>query len=349
MSLPRYDTQETYRWNYDRAPEPPPGIEIPRLGGRWTYCGRPVRSPLAIAAGPLLNGRWILYYAALGFDVLTYKTVRSGSRDCYPLPNLQPVESESLDASGNRVHANEPMRGSWAVSFGMPSMSPDVWRADVERTRCALAKEKVLSVSVVASPEADWSLDQLADDFALCARWAMESGADVVETNFSCPNVASADGQLYQQPGAAAVVAERVRNAVGTTPYIIKVGFFDNQTACGGLLDAVAPFADALAMTNCIAASVEGPDGAKMFGGQPRGIGGDAIREASVAQVRVFSELVRQRGLATKIIGVGGISSAAHISEYVDAGAESIQLATAAMIDPLVGVQILSDLARNQP
>src|SRR4029079_9454946 len=158
MSLPRYDTQETYRWNYDRAPEPPPGIEIPRLGGRWTYCGRPVRSPLAIAAGPLLNGRWILYYAALGFDVLTYKTVRSGSRDCYPLPNLQPVESESLDASGNRGHANdptqedwvlanEPMQGSWAVSFGMPSMSPDVWRADVERTRCALAKEKLLSVS----------------------------------------------------------------------------------------------------------------------------------------------------------------------------------------------------------
>src|SRR5262249_13006823 len=164
----RYDTGQTYRWNYDRAPEPPVGIEISRIGGRWTYCGRPIRSPLSIAAGPLLNGQWILYYAALGFDVLTYKTVRSRPRDCYPLPNLQPVDSPSLAAGGTRVRASEHMKGSWAVSFGMPSMSPDVWRVDVERTRCHLATEKLLSVSVVASPEPDWSLDQLADDFALC-------------------------------------------------------------------------------------------------------------------------------------------------------------------------------------
>jgi len=85
-----------------------------------------------------------------------------------------------------------------------------------------------------------------------------------------------------------------------------------------------------------------------LFGGQPRGIGVDAIRDASVEQVRTISELVRSRGLATKIIGVGGISSAAHITQYLDAGAESVQMATAAMIDPLIGVQILSDLGRNQ-
>jgi dihydroorotate dehydrogenase len=348
MWLPRYDTAQTYRWNYDRAPEPPAGIEVPRIGGKWTYCRRPIRSPLAIAAGPLLNGKWILYYAALGFDVLTYKTVRSRSRDCYPLPNLQPVNSEAMAASGKKVPASALMEGSWAVSFGMPSMSPDVWRADVEHTRCLLEKEKLLSVSVVASPEPDWSLNQLADDFALCARWAVESGADIVETNFSCPNVASADGQLYQQPESAAIVAQRVRSSIGQTPYVIKVGFFDDRSQCGKLLEAVAPFADALAMTNCIAAEVERPDGATLFGGQPRGIGGEAIRAASVSQLHQFAELAREGGLDTNIIGVGGISSAAHISEYLEAGAEAIQLATSAMIDPLVGIRILSDLARNQ-
>jgi dihydroorotate dehydrogenase (NAD+) catalytic subunit len=349
MSLPRYDTAQTYRWNYDRAPEPPAGIEIPRIDRQWSYCGRPVRSPLAIAAGPLLNGRWILYYAALGFDVLTYKTVRSRPRDCYPLPNLQPVDSPPLAASGTKLRSSNVMRDSWAVSFGMPSMSPEVWQADVERTRCLLAKDKLLSVSVVGSPEADWTIDQLADDFALCARWAIESGADIVETNFSCPNVASADGQLYQEPRAATLVAQRVRQSIGKTPYVIKVGFFDDSLPCGELLDAVAPFADALAMTNCIAASVEGAGGAPLFDGQPRGIGGEAIRAASVEQVRSFASLAQQRSLTTKIIGVGGISSAADIKEYLDAGAEAIQIATAAMIDPLVGVRILSDLARKQP
>jgi dihydroorotate dehydrogenase len=219
-------------------------------------------------------------------------------------------------------------------------MSPDVWRADIEWTKCNLPKDKLLSVSVVASPDDDWTLDQLADDFALCARWAVESGADCVEANFSCPNVSSADGQLYQQPGAAAVVAERVRIAIGKTPFIIKIGFFDDQSRCHELLDAVGPFADALAMTNCISAAVKQPGGEKLFSGQARGIGGDNIRAASIDQVRVFANLVRERGYSTKIIGVGGISSAAHVQDYLSAGAESVQLATALMLDPLTGPTI---------
>jgi dihydroorotate dehydrogenase (NAD+) catalytic subunit len=349
QQLPRYDTSQTYRWNYDHAPEPPAGVGIPQIDGRWTYCGLPVASPLSIAAGPLLNGRWILYYAALGFDILTYKTTRSRPRECYSLPNLQPVESLPLASSGSVLRASSAMQGSWAVSFGMPSMSPDVWRADVEWTRDHLPKGKLLAVSVVASPEPNWSVDDLAEDFARCARWASESGADCVETNFSCPNVDSAEGQLYQQPRAAAVVAQRVREAIGAKPYIIKVGYFDDAHDCEGLLDAVAPHADALAMTNCIAATVQDGDGTTLFDGKPRGIGGEAIRAASVAQVGRFSRLVRQRGYSTKIIGVGGISSADHVREYLDAGAETVQLATAAMIDPLIGVRILSDLARNYP
>jgi hypothetical protein len=46
---------------------------VPDVPGHWTFCGLPVASPLGMPAGPLLNSRWILHYAALGFDVLTYK------------------------------------------------------------------------------------------------------------------------------------------------------------------------------------------------------------------------------------------------------------------------------------
>ncbi len=337
--LPRYDLSQTYRWNYDHAPSPPDGIEIPRVAGNWTYCGLPVASPLGIAAGPLLNGRWILYYAALGFDILTYKTVRSRARECYPLPNLQPVAAPPLHDSKHTLPTIDAMQGTWAISFGMPSMSPDIWRADIERTKCHLPKEKLLSVSVVASPKPGWSLHQLAADFALCARWAVTSGADCIETNFSCPNVSSADGQLYQQPASAAVVAEQVRAAIGNTPYLIKIGYFDDPLHCAGLLDAVAPFANALAMTNCISARVDRDD-AMLFDGQPRGIGGEAIRAASIAQARIFSELVRERGYSTKIIGGGGIFSAADVQAYLNAGAEAVQLATAPMLAPEVGLGI---------
>lgn len=346
-SLPRYDRSQTYRWNYEHAPEPPQRIAIPPIGGEWTFCGRSVPSPLGIAAGPLLNGRWILYYAALGFDVLTYKTTRSRQRDCYPLPNLQPVEPTRLADAGRALNTIAQMQGSWAVSFGMPSMPPEAWRADVEWTRSRLSPEKILSVSVVATPQSDWTLDDVADDFARCARWAVESGADCVETNFSCPNVATSDGQLYQQPTAAGVVAERVRDAIGQTPYVIKIGFIRDDPLAEELLDAVAPFASALSMTNCIAATVLGGDGVAMFDGQPRGIGGDAIRSASVDQMRKFAGLVRQKRLSTKIIGVGGISSAEHVSQYLGAGAEAVHLATSPMLDPLVGIRTREQLAER--
>ena len=337
--LSRYDTLQSYDWNYAAAPEPV-SVDVPPLAGRWDYCGLPVDSPLGIPAGPLLNGKWVLYYAALGFDVLTYKTVRSVKRGCYDLPNLQPVVTGSLTGHETELPASRNMDGSWAVSFGMPSMDVDVWRADVEWTRNRLPSGKLLSVSVVASVCDDWSLDDMADDYARCAKWAIESGADVVEANFSCPNVATCDGQLYQQPESAAVVTERVRSVVGTVPFVVKVGHVTQNEHAHQLLAAVAPFVDGIAMTNSVAATVRGADGELLFDGQARGICGAATRRASIAQTKLFDEIVRQRGDRVKLIGVGGASQAQHVREYLDAGAHAVHLATSAMVDPLVGCAI---------
>ena len=104
---------------------------------------------------------------------------------------------------------------------------------------------------------------------------------------------------------------------------------------------------DALSMTNCISATVRDERGAKLFNGQPRGIGGDAIRDASIAQVRRFANLIEQRGYSTRLVGVGGISTADHVRQYLDAGAEAVHLATAIMLDSLVGVQIRRDLTAS--
>jgi len=343
-SLPRYDPRQTYDWNYTHAPAPVPHDEPP-VPGSWDFCGLPVQSPLGIAAGPLLNGKWILYYAALGFDVLTYKTVRSRHRDCYALPNLQPVETGRLRGGDAPLGTAEEMRGSWAVSFGMPSKSPDVWRADIEATRRALPKHKLLSVSVVATPEPHWTVDDLAEDFARCARWAVESGADAVEANFSCPNVASADAQLYQQPATAGHVAARLRAAVGAKPLLIKIGHVTEEAEAAALAEAVSAHADALVMVNCISAPVVDAQKRPLFEGQRRGIAGDAISESALDQVRLFAHVIRQRDLKLRLVGVGGIATAAHVRAHLDAGASGVQLATAAMLDPQVGLAIRAVLA----
>jgi len=343
LDLPRYDLGQPYRWNYDHAPDPV-SAEAPPVPGTWTFCGRPVPSPLGIPAGPLLNGRWCLYYASLGFDVLTYKTVRSGHRECYPLPNLVPVETLAMTGRETSVPAVDHSTGSWAVSFGMPSMTPDVWRHDVEATRRVLSPEKLLSVSVVGTVQPGWSLDDLAADYARCARWAVDAGADAIEANLSCPNVATCDGQLYQQPADARIVAQALRQAVGDTPLILKIGHVDTAADTDALLDAVAPSIDALAMTNSVATTIQAPDGSLLFDGQRRGICGAATFEASLRQTRLFADRIRARGDSVRLISVGGISTAGHVQSCLAAGAESAHIATAAMQDPAIALTIRQHL-----
>jgi len=340
----RYDIQQDYAWNYQHAPDLI-DLPVPDVPGRWIFLGKPVASPLGISAGPLLNGKWILYYAKLGFDVLTYKTVRSTKRDCYELPNLTPVNIDQMTGQESELSTSTQMLGSWAVSFGMPSAAPEVWRKDIEWTRDNLSGDQILSVSVVGTIQAGWSLTDLAEDYAQCARWAVESGADCIETNFSCPNVSTADGQLYQECQSAAVVAESVRQAIGDSPYLIKIGHQPDCAAAAMLLNSVAPYVDGLAMTNSIATTVKDEAGQLMFDGQPRGICGDAIRTASIQQTKMFSQIIQENDFNIKIVGVGGIHSAEHVKEYLNAGAESVQLATAVMTDPEVGTKVRSELA----
>ncbi len=343
LELPRYDRSRTYEWNYEHAPDPV-DLEISAVPGEWRFCGLPVDSPLGVPAGPLLNGRWCLYYASLGFDVLTYKTVRSSERACYPLPNLQPVRCGELQGVESNLPAIDQMQGSWAVSFGMPSKAPDLWRADVQQTRDQLSSGKLLSVSVVGTVQDGWTIEDLADDYARCAKWAVESGADCIETNFSCPNVATCDGQLYQQPADAAVVAARVRQAIGNVPYIAKIGRIMQADEAESLLDAIGNSVDGLAMTNSIAATVL--DGKKLlFDGQKRGICGDATRAASIDQTQMMSRLISERGLNVQLIGVGGASDAEHVREYLAAGAHAVHIATAAMIDPALAIEVRKQLA----
>ncbi len=341
--LPRYDATRSYAWNYLHAPQPqdlPRELEVPPVAGAWHFCGLPVGSPLGVAAGPLLNGHWCLYYASLGFDVVTYKTVRSRQRACYPVPNLVPVDCGSLDGDAREVCESRTMQGSWAVSFGMPSAAPEKWRADVRWTRQQLATDKVLCVSVVGSIQDQWTIEQLADDYAQCAAWAVESGADVIETNFSCPNVATCDGQLFQQPHDAGLVAQRVRSAIGNVPLVIKVGHMVARDAAQRLIDSVAPSASALAMTNSIATTVRRPGGRHHFAGQQRGICGQATLLASTRQIAMFHELIKSSGADLQLVGVGGAASATDVATYLAAGAHAVHLATAAMVNPAIALEI---------
>ncbi len=341
--LSRYDIRRSYQWNYDNAPEPV-SVEVPKVSRPSTFAGLPVASPLGIPAGPLLNGKWILYYASLGFDVLTYKTVRSGVRECYPLPNLVHVPDHDRSDDACDLVASEDATASWAVSFGMPSAAPDAWRSDIEWTRKRLAEDKVMSVSVVGTVQPGWTIDDLADDYARCARWAVESGADAIEANLSCPNVDTCDGQLFQRPDDSALVAAAIRREIGDVPLILKIGHVVDHQLARSLLAAVSATTTAVAMTNSVAGRVRAADKRWLFDGKKRGICGLSTFAASLSQIAIFSQLIQSTGSPIRIIGVGGASTAVQVNQFLDAGAECVHLATAAMLDPAVAIKIKSTI-----
>jgi dihydroorotate dehydrogenase len=299
---------------------------------------------LAIAAGPLLNGKWILYYASLGFDLLTYKTVRSRPRPCYSLPNLLPVDVNKMDGHRSQVRQQSNMQGSWAISFGMPSQSPEIWRQDVRWTRDQLHPDKRLAVSVVATVEPDWSIQQIADDYARCASWAVESGADFVEINLSCPNVTSCDGQLYQHPTESGIVARVVKEAIGRTPLLAKIGYLPEDTPAREFLHAVADHLDAVIMVNGLATQVVDTSGQPCFDGHQRGIGGQAIHDVCVDQVRRCRDLLDKDGSQLPLVGCGGVSSTEQVRAMLDSGAQIVQIATSAMCEPAIGLKMRQEL-----
>lgn len=342
-SQQHYDTTESYEWNYENAPALPETFVFQPADRSWKLCGVDVNSPVTIAAGPLLNGRWVLHYAAMGFDVLTYKTVRSKAWPCYPLPNLCPIDPSSFYPGTAQPGAAQPgaatkpaaaqvtqqMHGSWAVSFGMPSTSPDLWRFDVEETRRLLPRQKKLSVSVVASPESDWTSEQVAEDYAQCAYWAQESGADFVELNFSCPNVSNQCGQLFQDFEQSKIVLQRVRERVTDVPILVKIGHVSDRKLIEQTVASMAS-ADALVMINCISNRVE-KDGKRLFDGAERGIAGRVIRSSVVKQVETFCEVIQTTDANLEVVAVGGICTSQDVNDCLSCGASGVQLATSAM------------------
>ena len=229
------------------------------------------------------------------------------------------------------------------LSHCEPLSFPAAMSCAIPATRSSLAKGKFLSVSVVATAEEDWSIGDLAADYAQCAKWAANSGADGVEANFSCPNVSSVDGQLYINSADAAIVAAKLREMIPDTPLLLKIGHIDSREMAHALLEAVAPYVDALVMVNGLSAKVRQSSGELLFEGQCRGLAGEAIRETALGQLALFDGLIREFGIDVRLVGVGGLGQAADVRACLDRGCEAVQFATAAMLDPGLGLAIRRD------
>lgn len=327
---PIYDIHKTYVENVKNGPLFNGPIPSLTSDASFDFLGFSVRSRLGVPAGPLLSAEWIILAAKLGFDILTYKTIRSEAHPCHPLPNVSFV-----DEAGRLLLAPSALSDLTITnSFGMPSQSPEFLLQDIAKAKRSLAKGQVLIVSVVGTAFRGVSF---AEDFVQTALLAKEAGAEIIEANFSCPNVDKADGILYQNPETVHTYTRLIAKAIAPTPLILKVGVFaDEHQMKSVFLAAARGGARAICGINSVSMSITPPLDAKR---STSGVCGGAIRPQALEFVRKASRLIFKERLDLTLLGCGGIMTPTDFDLFFEAGADVAMSATGMMWDPYLAMR----------
>jgi dihydroorotate dehydrogenase len=299
-----------------------------------------------VAAGPLLNSKWVEGYARLGFDVLTYATVRSRMQPAHSLPNIRYVETRDQVAIAAR---RSPVNGATiAFSLGLPSMEPEVWRKDVRRAKERLGPGQILVVSVVGTPDQEAGMEALIDDYARCAVWAAEAGADAIEVHLAVPNIFGEPGQMvYEHLPLAAQILYRIRTGV-SVPVLAKLGLFRSPRALHETATKLAPWTHGFVLVHGVPRRVLDEDGNVAFEGSGREwayVVGAATYPVCSRQVEEMLAW-RKAGVWNRaVLAVGGVTTAERARHLLQEGADAVLVATAALSDPLFATRFRQAMA----
>jgi dihydroorotate dehydrogenase (NAD+) catalytic subunit len=177
------------------------------------------------------------------------------------------------------------------------------------------------------------------DEFcALAGRLDGVEGVDALELNLSCPNVAEGGIHFSASPAACEEVCRRVRACTGLplfaklTPNVTDIVAIAQAAEAGGA-DAVT------AINTYIGMAVRWRRRRAVIARGTGGLSGPAIKPLALRIVHQLS-----RALSIPVIGVGGISSAEDVLEFIVAGASAVQVGTATFTDPFTIPRILEAL-----
>ena len=180
IQKPIYDPEKSYTYNLINGPFF--SEKIPKISDvekeKWVdFLGFKVRSRIGVPAGPLLSSKWIALASDLGFDILTYKNIRSSYSAGHKSPNIvfmdipKQLEKENLNTNFILRKCQIENTNDIAItnSFGMPSMDPNFLLEDIKKAHDSIKEGQILIVSVVGSQSENVNL---AEDFVNVARLA---------------------------------------------------------------------------------------------------------------------------------------------------------------------------------
>jgi dihydroorotate dehydrogenase (NAD+) catalytic subunit len=165
-------------------------------------------------------------------------------------------------------------------------------------------------------------------------------GIAAYELNVSCPNTQHGGLQFGSDPRSLYEVITTAKR-VAVRPIIVKLS--PNVTSIAQMAHiAQEAGADALSLVNTFLAMSIDPETRKpRIANVTAGLSGPAIKPIAVRMVYDAAHATR-----IPIIGMGGISSAADIIEFMLAGATAVQIGTASYWDPCATEKIVDELQR---
>jgi dihydroorotate dehydrogenase (NAD+) catalytic subunit len=163
-------------------------------------------------------------------------------------------------------------------------------------------------------------------------------GIAAYELNVSCPNTASGGIQFGCDPRALDEVVATARHT-SQRPLIVKLS--PNVTSIAQMAHiAQEAGADAISLVNTfLAMAIDAETRKPRIANVTAGLSGPAIKPIALRMVYDASKAVK-----IPVIGMGGISAAVDIIEFLLAGATAVQIGTASYWDPCATEKIVDEL-----
>lgn len=281
-----------------------------------TVAGERFANPLVLAAGTAAYGRELADVMDLGaLGGLVTKAVSPEERVGAPAPRVADFAGGMINAVGL---ANPGLAG--VVAQELP------WLA---QHRGAL---RVL-VNVVGK--------QLEDFPTVIAGLEGAAGFDGYELNVSCPNVKAGGLEFGADRAVLADLVRRAR-AVTSKPLFVKLSptLPDVAGTAGVALEAGAT---GITVVNTMPGLVIDVERRRpMLGFGSGGVSGNALLPVGV----LTTWKVTRAHPGVPVMGVGGVSSAEDVLQYLLAGASLVGMGTAALADPKRPARVVRALAR---
>ncbi|MGE4293294.1 MAG: dihydroorotate dehydrogenase [Desulfovibrio sp.] len=169
---------------------------------------------------------------------------------------------------------------------------------------------------------------------------AAEEGIAALEVNVSCPNVSQGGSLFGADPRQITLVTEAVKKRSGSKPVWVKLS--PNVTDIAVCARAAEQGgADALSLINtlmgmAVDARARRPRLANVVGG----LSGPAIKPVAL---RCVHQAVR--AVKIPVVGMGGISCAEDVLEFLLVGAHAVQVGTANFLRPDFAFRLVDELA----